>query len=125
MSEFIPLLKDFTPGAYGVWTGVLMLAAWFAKEWRETRKLSAEDRQARREGYAAQLENLQQENRSLYEDQRKLRKEYDDYRHFCQMETDNLREMLIAVQGELAGYKRRVDTLSLVVASGPQNGPVA
>lgn len=122
MSDLIPLLKDFTPGAYGVWTGVLMLAAWFAKEWRETRKLSAEDRQARREGYAAQLENLQQENRSLYEDQRKLRKEYDDYRHFCQMETDSLREMLIAVQGELAGYKRRVDTLSLVVANGPQNG---
>lgn len=59
---------------------------------------------------------LQSENRRLLEDQSRLRKEYDDYRHFCQLETDSLREMLIGVQGELAGYKRRVDTLSLVVA---------
>lgn len=114
--ELLQFLSTITPGGVGIWTGVLMLAGWFAREWRETRKLSAEDRQARREGYAKQVEMLAAENRKLLEDQSKLRREYDDYRHICQLETDNLREMLIGVQGELAGYKRRVDTLSLAVA---------
>lgn len=120
MNELFEALKvaGFTPGSYGIWTGVFMFAAWLAREWRETRKLSADDRLARREGYAKQVEMLAAENRRLLEDQAKLRKEYDDYRHLCQMETDSLRDMLIAVQGELAGYKRRVDTLSLVVANG-------
>lgn len=114
--EFIDLFKQFTPGAYGIWTGVLMFAAWFLKEWRETRKLSADDRLARREGYAKQVEQLSYENRALRGDLRDIRKEYDEHRKQCHEETDQLRQMIITSQNEVQGYKRKVDTLSIELA---------
>lgn len=110
MNEIATILKEFTPGAAGVWTGVLMFAAYFLKEWRETRKLSAEDRLARRDGYQKQVELLLTENRALLADQAALRKEYDDHRKLCYTETEQLRKMLIDLQGELEGLKRRVAT---------------
>lgn len=116
MMDLAKILTEFTPGAYGIWTGVLMFAAWFLKEWRETRKLSADDRLARREGYAKQVESLQKENRALGADLAKLRKEYDDYRHLCQSETDALRQNIIRLEGELSGYKRRVDMQGMEIA---------
>lgn len=111
MIEFFASLKDagFTPGSYGIFGIALMIAAWMAKEYRETRKLSLDDRNARREGYAKQVENLQDENRDLREDQRKLRDEYENYRKLCHSETDSLRNLVIGLQGEIAGYKRRLD----------------
>lgn len=126
VSDVLNILKSlgFTPGAYGIYGILAFVAVHFMKEWSADRRLSVEDRQAKREGFTRQLDIYRQENRQLLDDQSKLRKEYDDYRRLCQMETDHLREMLIAVQGELAGYKRRVDTLSMIVAQGPQNGPV-
>lgn len=111
MSELqwiVAVARDFTPAAAGVWTGVLMFAAYLMREWRETRKLSADDRMARREGYAKQLENLQGENRALAEDSRRLREEYDGYRAFCQKENDNLRNQVIDLQFEVAGVKRQL-----------------
>lgn len=110
------LFKDFTPGAYGIWAGVLMLFAYFAREYRETRKLSAEDRLARRDGYARQVETLMQENRDLMSDIRLLRSDYDEHRRMCQQETNELRQMVIKLEGEVAGYKRRVDTQALEIA---------
>lgn len=111
-----PLLQGFTPGAYGIWTLVLMLAGWLTKEWRESRKLSYDDRQAKREGYAKQVENLQGENRALQSDLSTLRREHDDYRHLCQAETDALRKHIMWLEGELAGFKRRLDAQSISAA---------
>jgi len=115
--ELGKILTEFTPGAYGIWTGVLMLAAWFLKEWRETRKLSADDRLARREGYARQVEMLMEENRKLGTDLREVRKEYDEHRKQCYEETDQLRAMIINLQNDVEGYKRKADTLSIELAA--------
>lgn len=117
MRELAEFFQAFTPGAYGVWTGVIMFAAWFLKEWRETRKLSAEDRLARREGYAKQVEMLMAENRRLGSDLRQVREEYDAHRRQCYEETDQLRRMIIENQGEIEGYKRKVDSLSIELHS--------
>lgn len=94
----------------GVWTGVLMFAGWMLKEWRETRKLSLDDRLARRDGYAKQVEMLMAENRKLGEDMSKLREEYDQYRQLCHRETDQLRGMVMNLENEVAGYKRKRDS---------------
>lgn len=117
MTDLITIFRDFTPGAYGVWTGVLMFSAWLLKEWRETRKLSADDRLARREGYAKQVEMLMAENRRLGADLREVREEYDAHRRQCYEETDQLRRMIIDNQAEIEGYKRKVDSLSIELAS--------
>lgn len=116
MGDLLPLLRDFTPGTYGIWTLVLLGIAYFVREWRETRKLSAEDRLARREGYAKQVEMLMRENRALMDDQRKLREEYDQYRQLCHAENNELRGMVIRLEGEVEGYKRRVDSQSMELA---------
>lgn len=117
MSEIVAIFREFTPGAYGIWTGVLMFAAWFLKEWRETRKLSADDRLARREGYAKQVEQLMEENRKLGGDLRDVRKEYDDHRKQCYEETDQLRRIVIELRNEVEGYKRKADSLSMEIAN--------
>lgn len=109
MGSLPSILQDFTPGAYGIWSGVLMFAAWWLREWRETRKLSSADRLARREGYAKQVATLMGENRSQREDMTLLRSEYDTYRHTCQAETDQLRGEIRGLEDLVAGLKRRLD----------------
>lgn len=101
------IFKDWAPQAYGIWTLVLMALAYFAREYRETRKLSADDRQARREGFTWQVENLQRENRQLNLDLTSLRREYDDYRALCHAETDQLRKQVVGLETEVAGMKRQ------------------
>lgn len=119
MEELAKFFASWTPGSYGVWTGVIMLAGWMAREWRETKKLSLEDREARRLGYSQQVAALQTENREQREEisrirkdaderEARQRKEYDDYRHLCQAETDALRNTIMRLEGELTGVKRMV-----------------
>lgn len=110
--ELAKIAAEFTPGAVGVWVGVIMFAGWILREWRETKKLSAEDRLARREGYEKQVQLLTAENRELAEDQRQLREEYDRYRKLCQEETDALRKHVVKLEFDLAGLRRRADTLA-------------
>lgn len=107
------LFQNWTAGATGVWTGVLMLAAYILNQMRLDRKLSADDRIARREGYEKQVQMLTAENRLLGEDQRSLREEYDNYRRLCKLETDQLRAMVMALEREVEGLKRQraVDTI--------------
>lgn len=107
---------NWQPQAYGIWTGVIMFAGWLLRELRETRKLSTEDRQARREGFAHQVEGLQVENRNLRLDLSALRHEYDDYRRLCHHETDELRGQVVELSNELTGLKRRLDSQSVAVA---------
>lgn len=143
MEELVRLMQSsgFTPGAWGIWSGVLMFAAWWLREWRETRRLTADDREARRNGYAKQVELLTGENRALMEDQRKLREEYDTYRIACQAETgelmaaqrelrseydahrtmahkeaEQLRTDVLRLEHSLTGYERKYAELSNQVA---------
>lgn len=120
MRDIAQFFAEFTPGAAGIWTMVLMLAAYGLREWRETRKLSLEDRIARREGYAKQVENLQQENRALRKDIAKMHVDHEAYRQLCHHENDQLRSMLRDLQDELEGLKRRVaqDALELARLKG-------
>lgn len=108
MTDLVSIFRDFTPGAYGIWSGVMMFAAWWAREWRETRKLSADDRMARREGYAKQVEMLMGENRSLHSDLATLRSEYDRYRDLCHRENDQLRTMVIKLENDLEAVRRNI-----------------
>lgn len=120
--ELAKIFADFTPGSYGIWTGVLMFAAWWLREWRETRKLSADDRQARREGYAKQVENLQVENRRLRADLHERDRLHDDYRHECQRETDQLRGEIRGLEDQVTGLKRRLDAQASTIGRAVLGG---
>lgn len=109
MQELAKLLEGFTPGAYGIWTGVLMFAGWWLKEWRETRKLSLDDRNAKREGYAKQVAELMRENRELRSDLTDAEDKHDRYRKACQEETDQLRSDIRSLEDMVTGFKRRLD----------------
>lgn len=127
MTELLSILKSLgftTAGSYGIWTGVLLFLGYLTKEWRETRKLSADDRLARRDGYAKQVENLQKENRDLRSDVNGLEDRHQKYREWCEAQHDKdrllIRElrdendtaratdraMIRALQDELTGIKR-------------------
>jgi len=124
MNELAKFLAEMTPGVYGVWTGVFMGLAWWAKEHRETRKLSADDRLARREGYAAQVALLTKENRDLMADQRALREEYDKYRTVCHEETDQLRAQVLHLEGQIAGLLRKLAEAGIQAIRGANPGTV-
>lgn len=125
MGDLAKLLEGFTPGAYGIWTGVFMFAAWLLREYRETRKLSAEDRLARREGYAQQVEGLQRENRELRAEMTKNRTEHEEYRRLCHAETDGLRAQVIQLMNEIEGMRRQMSAQAAALARlvPPENRP--
>lgn len=111
MNELPQIVQSF-PVA-GQW-GLVLSLTWCAflgsiyiiREWRETRKLSAEDRLALRDGYAAQVQNLQIENRDLRKELQGVMKAHDDYRALCHAETDQLRRMVMQLEAEIEGLKR-------------------
>lgn len=119
------LLHEFTPTSYGVWTGVLMFLAWMAREWRETRKLSSEDRLARREGYAKQVESLQKENRALRSDLRKVEREHDEYRQLCLEENSSLRRAYRTLEDHVAGLERQLTAAGIAVIRNLRMGVVS
>lgn len=128
MADPATLLREFTPGAYGIWTGVMMFAAWWLREWRETRKLSSADRMARREGYAKQVESLQLENRHLRADLISAEERHDEYRHACQRETDQLRRGIRELEDQITGLKRRLDSQASALGRammGPTDTPAS
>lgn len=110
------LIADITPASVGTWVLVLMLGLYGLREWRETRKLSLEDRLARRDGYARQVEELHCENRELRNDLSRLHKEYDLYRHMCQEENSQLRDQIRRIEDTVAGLERRVATDAIELA---------
>lgn len=95
-----------------------MFAAYILREWRETRKLSFDDRMARREGYSRQVSDLTDENRALRTDQRLLREEYDHYRRLCQAETDQLRTDMQAQANRISGMMRKITDIAVRAARG-------
>lgn len=103
-------INGLTITGAGTWTGVMMFGGWLLREWRETRKLSADDRLARREGYAKQVESLQVENRKLRGDLADQEERHTEYRHACQRETDQLRAEVRGLEDEITGLKRRLDS---------------
>lgn len=120
MGDLADILRGFTPTTYSVvWVGA-MITIYMIREWRETRKLSAEDKLARRDGYAKQVQMLMAENRQLLDDQRQLRQEYDAHRRLCQQETDQLRKMIIDLENEIQGLKRNraVDAIQKIRRGG-------
>lgn len=125
MQELVSIFKEFTPGAYGIWSGVLMFAAWWLREFRETRKLSADDRLARREGYAKQVEQLMDENRNLRGDLVALEKRHSDYRTICHQETDQLRDQVVGLENRIAGLMRKLADVALRAARGEIDADMA
>lgn len=103
----ILLAKGWTPGATGIWLIAGMFMIYLLREWRETRKLSAEDRQARREGYARQVETLMKENRDQRAELQQVQAAFDEYRRLCRLETDQLRDEIRGLQDEITGMKRQ------------------
>jgi hypothetical protein len=116
VEALIKFFADLTPGAVGIWLGVGMFALYWIREFRETRKLSSEDRQARREGFESMVKSLQAENRDLRREMQADREAHAAYRQLCHQETDMLRKQIIDLHDEIAGYKRRLDTQAIKVA---------
>jgi DNA repair exonuclease SbcCD ATPase subunit len=110
------IASQVTLGSTGIWLVAALLALHFAREYRETRKLSLEDRLAKRDGYQRQVEHLMQENRSLRGDISRLHVEYDQYRHLCQEENDQLRRMIVELEKKVNGLERRVATDAITLA---------
>lgn len=113
MNELVQTLKSLTPEAWAAWTVAVIIGGYVINQMRLDRKLSADDRLARRDGYATQVSKLtdqvkmlMEENRALLADQAALRREYDDHRKICQMETDQLRRMVVDLESEVAALKR-------------------
>ena len=130
VNTIIPIIRDITPGAVGVWTIAIMVAGFLTREWRANRKLSVEDRAAQRQGFTEQVNLLTVENR-------KLREEYDKYRGDCQgrcdemrvkldteteayrkyrelayIESSQLREQVVALEFRIVGLERRLSTIA-------------
>lgn len=122
---FYRVLHDFTPGAAGVWTLVLMGFLYLVREWRETRKLSAEDRIARRDGYAHQVETLMQENRQQRAEMQTMRREADEYRRICQSENDQLRDEVLNLEHRVVGLTRKLADIAVRAARGDINAEMA
>lgn len=104
---FTRIIADFTPGSAGIWVLVCMFGIYFIREWRESRKLSIEDRLARRDGYAKQVASLQVENRELRTELHNVQQAHSAYRKLCHDETDQLRKQLQDIADEMQGYKRQ------------------
>jgi septal ring factor EnvC (AmiA/AmiB activator) len=122
--ELAKLIPELTPGALGIWLfGFLLVSTQLLKwagEYRALRKLPLDQRQANREGFAAQVELLQkqlagsdEENRRTRVEIRQLRNDYDRYRRLCHDETHQLRQQIIRLEDDLAGYRRQRDTATL------------
>ena len=125
VGEIAKILAEFTPGAYGIWTLVAMLGLYLIREWRETRKLSAEDRLARREGYAKQVEGLQQENRQLRADLAAVEERHDNYRRLCHQETDQLRDQVVHLENRISGLLRKLADVAIRAARGDMDADTA
>ena len=115
IAAFLAWLQGFTPAATGIWlfgsSGALVWFVSIMRERRLDRKLSIDDREARRAGFTAQLTQYQTTQGELMKAQTELRREYDEYRRACQTETALLRSQIIQLENDVAGWKRRFDTL--------------
>jgi DNA repair exonuclease SbcCD ATPase subunit len=119
---FHSIAAQLTPGAIGIWVLVIVGLAHLFREWRLTRKLSLDDRIARRDGYAAQVTSLTAENRSLRTEMderdvrhadrcRALEEKYDNYRQLCEATEEQHRGEILRLMDEGAGFKRRLDAI--------------
>jgi hypothetical protein len=120
--DFDKAIQQFTPGAAGIWIGVLMFGGWLVSQWIETRRLSLEDRLARREGYEKQVADLAKENRALRDELSLFRREHEDYRKLCHDETDSLRRQVVTLQNEITGLMRQSSAHAVAVAREVQRG---
>lgn len=117
MNEVAHLIQTITPGNWGIILTLLAFGSgWAMTQWKENRKLTTAERLAKREGFTAQVELLLNENRALLNDMHQLRIEYDNHRKLCYHETEQLRGMVIALQNEVEGLKRRATQDALEIA---------
>lgn len=120
MLEGVPsFLSGVTPGSAGIWFIAAMVAVHFFREWRLTRRLSLDDRLARRDGYAAQVTGLMVENRSLRTEMDKrdlshqariiaLEGKYDKYRELCEHTEEQHRKEILGLMDKVAGLGRQI-----------------
>jgi predicted RNase H-like nuclease (RuvC/YqgF family) len=112
-----------TAGTASGWLLVLLGLIYLNRDRREDQKLtadinklSAEDREALRSGYAAEVSGLRQENRDLRAEMQDDRHDADQRYKLCQQENEQLRKMLVEVRSEIEGLKRRVATDAVELA---------
>lgn len=118
-------VSEFTPGAAFLAYIAAIITFHYLKEWRETRKLSMEDRQARREGFMALVESLQDENRDLRVNLLTNEKTHDEYRRMCQQETDQLRGHVVHLEDRVAGLMRKIADIAIRAARGDIDAEMA
>lgn len=127
MIEFFQnIAGQLTLGSAGIWMLVIGGFAHLFREWRLTRRLSLDDRIARRDGYAAQVTNLTAENRALRTEMdnrdaghasryHELEQKYDRYRELCEATEEQHRREIFGLMQQAAGFKRRLDAVIAAV----------
>lgn len=119
------VIEGLTPGGAGVWVIAAMVGLQHAKQWNEDRKLSAEDRIARREGYAKQVAELTAENRQQREEMQRIRNDADKARRLCLQENDQLRDGIIVLENKVAGIMRKMADIAIRAARGEIDAEMA
>lgn len=109
-----------SPTAYGVWAiaigGAVYLLTKYMEERRLSRHLSIRDREAMRAGFTKQLESVQAANATLSAQLSDVRREYDEYRHQSQQESDGYRASIMRLESEINGLRRRIDFIGIWLA---------
>jgi chromosome segregation ATPase len=105
--------------ALGIWLfGPIGVGAFVAKVWNERRsdrKLSIEDREAKRAGFQGQVDELWSENRHLRLDLERIMNECEarldrteQRLRMAHTENDHLREELMKTRDDMLGFKRQL-----------------
>lgn len=136
--DLIQAIIGMSAGAKGIWLfGFILVSAqllkWLA-EYRAFRRLSIEEKQARREGFTAQVEFLTRQLalanerlEALDGDLAAEREAHDTYRRLCRAETDQLRGQITRLEDDLAALHRRRSAASVAAAHDldPERAPHA
>lgn len=108
------LLQNDATRTLGILALVGLGVIYLVREWRATRKLTTEERQARREGFAAQVDLLMRELaecraecRGQLSDQQSLRRENDDFRRLAYQIQEQQRREILDLREEVEGLKRK------------------
>lgn len=125
-------ISEFTPGAMLLAYMAAIVTFHYWKSWREDKKLSQDDRQAKREGFARQTEilmrqigDLNAENRLLRADLLQNEQTHSEYRRQCQAETEQLRNEIVGMQQQMAGVLRKAADIAVRAARGDMDRDIA
>lgn len=126
VSELITWFGDkATPSTLPIWLIAVMVGEWWFRNRRADRKLSNEDRQANREGFAAQVKAVTDENKYLRDAIIASERELVNSRRLCREENDQLRDEVMQIERRVSGLLRKMTDLVVRAAQGDVSNGLA